>query len=194
MTKEIELLKKTVTAIYPMQEEEMNLFLEPWKLATIGRKQTMTVAGQKENYLYFITEGVQRIFYVDEQGEEATILFTYSPSFGGVVDAFLLQQPSRYYCESLTASAYLQISYNQLNNLMMKSKAVEAFVRKALSHSLSGLLERIVDLQCYSSEEKFRKLLQRSPHILQLVPQKYLASYLGIDATNFSKLMNSVRI
>jgi hypothetical protein len=71
---------------------------------------------------------------------------------------------------------------------------IEAFVRKALSISLSGLLERIVDLQSYSSEEKFRKLLQRSPHILQLVPQKYLASYLGIDATNFSKLLNSVRI
>jgi CRP-like cAMP-binding protein len=195
MTKEIELLKKTVTAIYPIPEGEMNLFLEPWKLTTIGRKQTITVAEQKENYLYFITEGVQRIFYVDEQGQEATILlFTYSPSFGGVVDSFLLQQPSRYYNESLTASAYLQISYNQLNNLMLKSNAVEAFVRKALSHSLSGLLERIVDLQCYSSEEKFRKLLQRSPHILQLVPQKYLASYLGIDATNFSKLMNSVRI
>jgi CRP-like cAMP-binding protein len=194
MTKEIELLKKTITAIYPMQEDEMNLFLEPWKLDTISRKQTITVAGQKENYLYFTTEGVQRIFYVDEQGWEATILFTYSPSFGGVVDAFLLQQPSRYYYESLTASTYLQISYSQLNNLMLKSKAVEAFVRKALSHSLSGLLERIVDLQCYSSEEKFRKLLQRSPHILQLVPQKYIASYLGIDATNFSKLMNSVRI
>jgi hypothetical protein len=36
--------------------------------------------------------------------------------------------------------------------------------------------------------------LQRSPHILQLVPHKYLANYLGIDATNFSKLLNRVRI
>ena len=85
--------------------------------------------------------------------------------------------------------------HNRELEQMMKSRpSIEAFIRKALSISLSGLLERIVDLQVYSSEEKFRKLLQRSPHILQLVPHKYLASYLGIDATNFSKLLNSVRI
>jgi hypothetical protein len=51
-----------------------------------------------------------------------------------------------------------------------------------------------VELQCFSSEEKFKALLRRSPHILGLVPHKYLADYLGINATNFSKLLNSIRI
>jgi hypothetical protein len=77
---------------------------------------------------------------------------------------------------------------------MQESAAINIFVRKALIISISGLLERLKDLQTGSSEEKFRKMLQRSPHILGLVPQKYLASYLGMDATNFSKLVNAVRI
>jgi hypothetical protein len=72
--------------------------------------------------------------------------------------------------------------------------AIEKLVRKGVTVSLSGVLERLVELQCYSSEERFRKLLKRSPHILQLIPHKYLANYIGIDATNFSKLINSVRI
>lgn len=72
--------------------------------------------------------------------------------------------------------------------------AVSSMIRQGLSHTLSGLLERLVELQCFSSEEKFRKLLKRSPHILQLVPHKYLANYLGIEATNFSKLINKVKI
>ncbi|MFN3381588.1 MAG: Crp/Fnr family transcriptional regulator, partial [Runella zeae] len=42
--------------------------------------------------------------------------------------------------------------------------------------------------------DRFRCLLQRSPHILQLVPHKYLANYLGMDATNFIKLINKVRM
>jgi hypothetical protein len=67
-------------------------------------------------------------------------------------------------------------------------------VRLGLTHSLAGVLERLVELQCFSSEEKFRQLLRRSPHILQLVPHKYLANYLGIEATNFSKLLNRVKI
>jgi hypothetical protein len=72
--------------------------------------------------------------------------------------------------------------------------AISAMVRQSLNVTLSGVLERLVELQCFSSEDKFRRLLQRSPHILQLVPHKYLANYLGIDATNFSKFMNRVRI
>jgi hypothetical protein len=57
---------------------------------------------------------------------------------------------------------------------------------------ISGLEERLVEIQCFNSEDKLRSLLKRSPHILQLVPHKYLASYLGIDATNFSKLINKI--
>lgn len=194
MTGEIDLLRKTVEAIAPMPAEDWEAFSALWRLKTVKRKQAITAAGQTENYLYFVSEGVQRIFHLDEGGKEATVLFTYAPSFGGVVDSLLLQQPSKYYYETLTTSVFLQLSFHELSKLMANRPPVETFIRKALSISLSGLLDRIVDLQCYSSEEKFRKLLQRSPHILQLVPHKYLASYLGMDATNFSKLINTVRI
>ena len=60
--------------------------------------------------------------------------------------------------------------------------------------AFSGVMLRLVELQSFSSEEKFRTLMRRSPHILQLVPHKYIANYLGIDPTNFSKLINSVKI
>jgi CRP-like cAMP-binding protein len=194
MTNELEALRKTIQAIYPLPPEDWEVFSGSWKVKTMNRKQVITVAGQQENNLYFVTSGVQRVFYLDEQGREATILFTYAPSFGGVINSLLLRQPSKYYYETLSNSSFLQLSFQQLETIMKSRPSVEAFIRKALSISLSGLLERIVDLQCLGSEEKFRKLLQRSPHILQLVPHKYLASYLGMDATNFSKLLNSVRI
>ncbi len=72
--------------------------------------------------------------------------------------------------------------------------AIASLIQKGTTQALSGLLERMAQLQCFSSEEKFKTLLQRSPHILQLVPHKYLANYIGIDPTNFSKLINSVKI
>ena len=70
----------------------------------------------------------------------------------------------------------------------------ERLITRFMSIMVSGILERQVELQCFSAEEKFRKLLNRSPHVLQLIPHKYLASYLGIDPTNFSKLLGSVRL
>lgn len=191
---ELRILQQVINNIQVLPDEDWNAFAFRWKERRINRKQTITVAGNQENYLYFVLEGVQRIFWLDENEKESTLLFTYAPSFGGVIDSLLLRQPSKYFYETLTPSRFLRISSADLFLLMQSKPAIDAFVRKALTYSLSGLLERLVELQTLSSEEKFKKLLQRSPHILQLVPQKYLASYLGMDATNFSKLMNSVRI
>ncbi|MBC7488549.1 MAG: hypothetical protein H7282_17550 [Cytophagaceae bacterium] len=66
----------------------------------------MTSAGELETHLYFVTEGVQRVYYFDEQNSEATLVFTYASSFGGVIDALTSKQPSRYYYETLTPSFF----------------------------------------------------------------------------------------
>jgi CRP-like cAMP-binding protein len=189
-----EALKILVNAIHPLPEEDWLAFSEIWQPFRAKRKEILTATGEKEKYLYFVAEGVQRVYYFDDQNREATLVFSYAPSFGGVLDSLLLQQPSRYYFETLTPSEFLRAPFPDLQQLMNTRPAIATMVRIGITHSLSGLLERLVELQCYSSEEKFRKLLQRSPHILQLIPHKYLANYLGIEATNFSKLINKVKL
>jgi len=180
--------------VYHLSENEIDAFCGIWKPHEAKRKEILTTAGEKEKYLYFVNEGVQRVFYSDEFGKEATILFTYAPSFGGVLDSFLKQSPSRYNYETLTPSSFIRAQYSDLEMVMKDHRAIESMILSGVTDSLSGVLERLIEVQCFSSEEKFRKLLTRSPHILQLVPHKYLANYLGIDPTNFSKLINKVRI
>jgi hypothetical protein len=88
----------------------------------------------------------------------------------------------------------LRIGYDAVQERCRTYPNFERLLFKATAFALKGALERHIELQAFSNEEKFRTLLRRSPHILQLVPQKYLASYLGIDATNFSKLLATVRV
>ncbi|SFC21611.1 cAMP-binding domain of CRP or a regulatory subunit of cAMP-dependent protein kinases [Spirosoma endophyticum] len=186
-------LKQLVKAIYPLTEKELDDFASVWQPFLAKRKALLTLAGQKENYLYFVVEGVQRVYYLDQQDREATLVFSYAPSFGGVVDSFLLQQPSRYYYETLTPSVFLRAAFPSLQAVMQRNPAVETMIRLGITHAMSGVLERLVEVQCYSSADRFRALLQRSSHILQLVPHKYLANYIGVDPTNFSKFINSIK-
>jgi CRP-like cAMP-binding protein len=189
-----ELLKKTIQNVYAISEDEWNYFSEYWQPFSAKRKEIITSPNTQEKYLYFVLEGIQRVYYLDEQDREATLVFTYSPSFGGVLDSLMLEQPSKYYYETLTPSQFLRISHSHLIDCMQKYHHIELFVRKGITQALSGLLERLVELQSFSSEEKFKKLLQRSPHIILLVAHKYLANYLGIDVSSFSKLFNSIKI
>lgn len=187
-------LQHTVQALHPLPEEDWHAFASLWQPFQAKRKEMLTAKGERERFLYFVTEGVQRIYYLDEAEREATLVFTYAPSFGGVLDAMTTAQPSSYYYETLTPSAFIRVPYAALERLMEERRSIAALVNRGLSGSIGGLLERMAELQCYTSEERFRSLLRRSPHILHLVPHKYLASYLGIDATNFSKLINRVKL
>jgi CRP-like cAMP-binding protein len=193
-TKAVNNLKSLVNAVHALPEEEWNAFASIWLPFSAKRKTILTHAGETEKYLYFIVDGVQRAFYAKDDDKEATLVFTYAGSFSGVADSFLLQQPSKYFLETLTQSEFIRTNYVQVNELMKKYHNFETFIRKLLAITLAGTLERQIELQCFSAEEKFRILLKRSPHVLQLIPHKYLASYLGLDATTFSKLLGSVRL
>jgi CRP-like cAMP-binding protein len=191
---EIELLSKFIQQIHPLTIEEQNTFVQDWQPFTVKRKTLLTVAGETERYLYFVLEGVQRAFYVGSENKEATIVFTYPPSFSGIADSFLTQTPSLYFLETITASRFLRIRFKEVQALSMQFPNIQQLLFKATAFALKGALERHIELQCFSNEQKFTTLLKRSPHILQLVPHKYLASYLGIDPTNFSKLINTIKL
>src|SRR6187399_3214879 len=99
-----ELLLKIIESLKPFTPEARNDFMSIWSEYKVKRKDIITAAGEVERYLYFITEGVQRIVYLDDQNRESTLVFSYPPSFGGSIDSFFLQKPSSYSYEALTPS------------------------------------------------------------------------------------------
>ena len=187
-------LQTTTRQIQPLDTAAWDDFAAIWQPFEAKRKVILTAEGDTEKYVYFVLEGVQRAYAVGEDGREATLVFTYPYSFSGVADSFLLQQASRYYFETLTPSAFLRATFRQLDEVMLRHHSVERMIRMAVSQVLAGVLVRQIELQSFSAEQRFRSLMKRSPHILQLVPHKYLASYLGMDATNFSKFLGNIRL
>lgn len=191
---EYEILKSTLSKLGQFSDQEWKDFESIWELVSVKRKINLTSPGQVEQFTYFVLEGIQRIYYLGEDGREATIVFTYKGDFGGVLDSYLLQSPSKYYYETLSKSVLLRCSRQAFMSIQEKHSKIKNAIDKAMYLGFSGTMTRLVELQCMSSEEKFKRLLKRSPHILQLIPHKYLANYIGIDPTNFSKLLNNVKL
>lgn len=189
----MELLQKAIFRIMPLPDREWEALMACWVPVQYKRKEVITVAGEVEKYLYFVTAGVQRVFYLDGD-KESTLVFTYTGSFSGVMDSFQLQRPSPWYLETLTHSELLRMSYADFNRLTLEFPLIERWVRLATVAALAGVLERHRELLSFTAEQKFKKLLTRSPQVLQLIPHKYLASYLGIDPATFSKLLSTVKL
>lgn len=186
-------LQTLVQSIHPLSEKAMEAFIHSFESVHCKKKAYLTRQGETEQYMYFVEEGVQRSFY-SKDGKDHTIAFTYPPSFSGIPESFIGQRPSHYFLQCITDSQLLRISYDRLQELVTEYRDIETFMRKSTEFVLIGLLERQYELLALNMEERFRVFVKRSPHLLNLVPHKHLASYLRIDPTNFSKLLNSIKI
>lgn len=186
-------MKSFFQKFHPVDDEVLNAYLSHFVEYTEPAKSILTTAGKTEHYLYLVLEGIQKSYYLTE-GKQHVIAFTYPPSFSGIPDSFLTQKPSNYFLETITDSHFLRLPYEKHQELLAKYRSIETLFRKATEQILIGVLQRHYELMAYTIEERFRAFMARSPHLMNMVPHKDLASYLRIDPTNFSKLLSSVKI
>ncbi|MFX1706674.1 Crp/Fnr family transcriptional regulator [Chitinophaga sp. CC14] len=151
----------------------------------------ITVPGQIQRQLYFVKSGVQ-MSYFDTGDKIYTLAFTYFPFLCAIAESFSFQVPSKYFLVCLTDSELEYITYNDLQTVVNQSQQIERFFRRMTEAMLAGMIDLHIELRAMTIEERYKTFCRKSPHLLQLVPHKYIASYLGIDPTNFSKLFNNV--
>lgn len=186
-------MKAYLSEFYQIKDEILDEYIAHWSEYNLPRKTIMTAPGETERYLYYVIEGIQKSYYLGKD-KQHVIAFAYAPSFSGIPESFFTQTPSRYFLETITNCKFLRISYEKHQQLMQQYREIETLFRKATELFLVGVLQRQHELMAFDMETRFTVFVKRSPHLLNMVSQKDLASYLRIDSTNFSKLMNKVRI
>lgn len=131
--------------------------------------------------------------FFDSENKTHVIAFAYSPNLCAIPESFNFQTQSNYFLTCLSDSTLGYLTFDELQHIFDQSQAIERLFRKMTEAILAGIINRHIELHSLTIEERYKIFCQRSPHLLQLVPHKYIASYLGIDPTNFSKLFNSVK-
>lgn len=187
------MLRHFFKSFYNLPDEDFLLFSEKLKAQSFRKGETITNIGDIQKRLYFVKQGVQMSYFENDR-KLHVVAFTYAPGLCAVPDSFSMQTPSNYKLVCIADSEMEYITYQDLQQLFDASQNIERLFRKMTEAVLAGVIQRHTELHSLTIEERFKAFCNRSGHLLQLVPHKYIASYLGIDATNFSKLYNSVKI
>lgn len=177
---------------YQLSNDDYALISSNLGSRSCKKNDVIVAPGQVQKELLFVKRGVQMSYFESEE-KIHVIAFTYEPNLCAIPESFSFQRPSPYFLKCLTDSEFNYISYDALQNLFDRSQSIERLFRKMTEAVLVGLINRHIELHSLSIEDRFKVFCQRSAHLLQLVPHKYLASYLNIDPTNFSKLYNNTR-
>ncbi|MGB0428944.1 MAG: Crp/Fnr family transcriptional regulator [Bacteroidia bacterium] len=179
--------------ISPVDNKVLEEYESHWKEYSLPKKTIMTAEGETERYMYYVISGIQKSYYLND-GKQHVIAFTYAPSFSGIPESFLTQTPSKYFLETITNSQFIRISFDKHQQLMKDHREIETLFRKATEFLLIGLVQRHYELMAFDIEARFKAFAKRSPHLLNMIAQKDIASYLRIDQTNLSKLLNTIKI
>ncbi|KOY86103.1 cyclic nucleotide-binding protein [bacterium 336/3] len=179
-------------SFHPISSNDFSLLNNHFKTKSFKKGDILVMPEQIQKELHFVKKGVQ-MSYFDTEHKSHVIAFTYSPSLCAIPDSFLFQKPSKHALICLSDSEFESISFTKVQEALDASHSIERLFRKLTEQLLVGVINRHVELLSLSIEERFKTFCTRSPHLLQIVPHKYIASYLNIDATNFSKLFNSVK-
>ncbi|MEQ9264713.1 MAG: cyclic nucleotide-binding domain-containing protein [Balneolaceae bacterium] len=186
-------LKDFLSLIHTVPDHILDEYASHWSPYSLSKKTIMTAPGDTEQYFYYVLSGIQKSYYLT--GDKMHVIaFIYPPSFSAIPESVITGKPSKYYLETITDSTFLRIPISKHQELIDKHRDIETMSRKYTETILVGLLERYYELMAFDIETRFKSFVQRSPHLLSMVSQKDLASYLRIDPTNFSKLINSIRI
>lgn len=186
-------MKDFLLNIHNVEKNDLNEYVSHWDEVSFPKKTIITSQGETEKYLYFVLEGVQKTYYLKDD-KEYIISFSFAPSISTIPESFLTQTPSKCNLETITDSRFLRISFNKHKQLMREYRDIETLFRKITEFYLIEMVDRHYQLMSKDIESRFRTLMEKHPFLINMVSNKDLASYLRIDSTNFSKLINRVRI
>ncbi|PRX56803.1 Crp/Fnr family transcriptional regulator [Flagellimonas meridianipacifica] len=167
-------------------------FRSLWVEKTFNQYDIITEAGSIEHYFYFVLEGVQALYILNEKGQKVVLGFSYTGSPSGVFDSFIAQTASSTFLEALKPSTLLGIHLSDYHHLFEKHPEFHKWGHLFFQNVLFGRLFREVELLTMSAEQRYVTFMQRCPEELKVIPQKYLASYLNMKPETFSRLRASV--
>jgi CRP-like cAMP-binding protein len=168
--------------------EDIDAFEQLWnKPVHLNRYDFLIRQGQVEQGLYFVTSGALRIYY-PLPDEDICVGFGYPNTLMISFPSFVDGKPSAYYIQALKKSELLGISKPDLIRLMDERPNIKRFWYEQLERALVGKIEREVDLLLPEPEQRLQRVMERSPHLFQHIPKKYIASYLRMSPETLSRI------
>lgn len=183
----MELVRRTIQRYVPLTEAEWARIAPCWQEHAFTRGAHICAVGQVEQRFYIVQSGVQRLSFPHD-GQDICVGFAYDGSWSGEYMSFVTRKPARFDVVAMTDSVLLGIGYDDLQHLYRESPVMERFGRLILEELLTGRATREIEQLALSAEERYDRLVARSPQLLQLVPQKDIASYLRMTPETFSRL------
>jgi len=177
-----------ISKIVKLTSDEEQRLLSRLETKKFKAKSIILNAGEVCKYSYFVNSGLLRSFTINDHIVEHVLSFACEGWWIGDMYSLLSQKPGNLFVEVLEDAEVVLLSKENQEILYQEIPKLERFFRILTENSLVANQERLMDNLSLSAEERFEKFCKKYPTLIQKVPQKQIASYIGVTPEFFSKM------
>lgn len=179
---------ENISRIVTLTPQEQALFLSNVETKNYKAKTILLNAGEICKHSYFVNSGLLRSFNINDNIVEHVLQFACEGWWIGDMYSLLSQKPGNLFIEVMEDSEIVLLPKENQEKLYTEIPKLERFFRILTENSLVSNQERLMDNLSLTAEERFEKFCKKYPTLIQKVPQKQIASYIGVTPEFFSKM------
>lgn len=183
-------LKKFISRFVTVSGEEMEEITGKFKRKRVKKNDYVLRQGDTCKDFVFVDKGCLRLYYVKD-GIEVSVWFAFQPSSAIEVYSFISEKPSDYFLQAIEDSEVLFLPKTELKKMYQSHPKMQEMMRNYWEAVLLDLISRFTALETDSAEKRYLDLINNTDY-LGNIPQKYLASFIGVTPTSLSRIRKKI--
>jgi CRP-like cAMP-binding protein len=171
-----------------LSKEELELLEKGFTPVRFDRDDHFLREGQICKHAGFIETGLLMYYTISPDGEELVGDFVSENEWVSHYESFIGETPSDVFIKAIEPSVIHTITLAKINELYKKIPVFEKIARQLVEKAFTDMMKRSLAFKNLKAEDRYRKLELEYPHIVQRVPQYYIASFLGIAPQSLSRI------
>lgn len=171
-----------------LQLEDLKMIYSLIRIRRINKGEIILKSGEISNHIFVVLKGLLRAYTLTSDGDEITLAFALEGMEIGNPHCVFALEPSKATIEALEPSFIIILDSARFEILANKYHRLTLFQTAGLKKYTLRLTERIYFYTVLTAEERYIYIQQHQPELIQRVPQKYLASYIGVTTVSLSRI------
>jgi len=182
-----------VASIIPLSKESKEYIKTIVTFKKVDKKSFLLKQGDIEEYYYFVISGCLRIYIIDTKGVEQVIQFSPSGWWIADNDSIIFKTPTKFNIEAILDAEVFMLSRSNMQKSVERCPELRSYYADSLERSLVFLRNRLYEILNMTAEQRYLNFCDRFPELAEAIPQKYIASYIGVTPEFFSTLKKKLR-
>ena len=187
------MLKSALERIAPLPASEFDYLRRHTELRTYPSGCALIDIGERPSRFWFLLSGFLKLFYITEAGREYIKAFTRPGEIAVPLSALLTNSPNGFAIVAVSEARTLTLPSSIIPELYDRHPVWERIGRVLAEQMAVRKEARERELLLDSAFVRFQRFSERYPELVEWIPQREIASYIGVTEQALSRLLREKR-